>query len=263
VDQNGLLQTVNGSTTDQTVNSIGSLVAAAGAAFTFAAGIAAAVPADMHVAAFVAQKPAPAYSYHATIDPSGLAEGASLTSQSSTVTVPESGLPGMIPLASNSVSVIQNQFKITITRKDAVAINPQTAELTGKNGVIDGIVVRLPIRYEVQVVSVFEGDANYNGSDDRTSAQQVILLPDDTQNYVLPIDRTPLVSNSTQVTLAGGMLQSYNISRPSLVAGIVGIPKTILGALAPVPMNIYQTQDSYYKAKDDAAKASSDTKAIQ
>jgi hypothetical protein len=70
------------------------------------------------------------------------------------------------------------------------------------------------------------------------------------------------VKNSTQVTLANGSVQTLHITRPSVVAGVVGIPKTLLGALAPVPLQVIQTQDAYYKTKDDATKAAIDLKTL-
>ena len=47
------------------------------------------------------------------------------------------------------------------------------------------------------------------------------------------LDRSPFVKNGTQITLVDGVVQT--ITRPSIILGIVGVPKTILEALVPLP----------------------------
>ena len=49
------------------------------------------------------------------------------------------------------------------------------------------------------------------------------------------LDRSPFVKNGTQITLVDGVVQKVTITRPSIILGIVGVPKTILEALVPLP----------------------------
>jgi hypothetical protein len=71
------------------------------------------------------------------------------------------------------------------------------------------------------------------------------------------------VSDETNVTLKDGMIQSIQQSRPSMVAGVVGIPKTILGALVPIPLQIRQSQSNNLQAIDNSLKAKVDIQKLQ
>jgi hypothetical protein len=159
--------------------------------------------------------------------------------------------------------IIQTKFEIKIKCVDMQHTNSPTPAqaaleraIQGMDGCIPGIVVRTPVRYQVTIKRA----AGYTVDDNEMAAETSLLLPDDEHDYILPIDRIPLVANSTQVTLAAGTIQNLHLTRPSIVAGIVGIPKTIVGALVPIPINVSQTQDNYYKTRDDAVKAASDTR---
>jgi len=93
------------------------------------------------------------------------------------------------------------------------------------------------------------------------SPPQTVMLPDQKHDYCLTLARTPLVTTTTKISLANGIPQSQQQVRPSIVMGIVGIPKTLLGALAPIPlqvrtdqMNLVTTQDKILTAQQDINK---------
>jgi hypothetical protein len=90
---------------------------------------------------------------------------------------------------------------------------------------VDGIVVRAPAPYKVTLAQ----PGSSNPPDD-----QMVFLPDPTRIYYLPLDRTPFVKNETKIALVNGVVQSVTTSRPSIILGIVGVPKTILTALVPL-----------------------------
>jgi hypothetical protein len=65
--------------------------------------------------------------------------------------------------------------------------------------------------------------------------QQTFTLADVNHTRVVDIARTPLVQDTTSLTLANGMVQSRQYTRPSIVMGILGVPKTLLTAIVPLP----------------------------
>ena len=101
-------------------------------------------------------------------------------------------------------------------------------DLNGKNNigkqVVDGIIVRAPAPYRIKVT---QDGPNLSG-------EQTVFLPDPTRIYYLPLDRTPFVKNETKIALVNGVVQSVSVTRPSIILGIVGVPKTILEALLPL-----------------------------
>jgi hypothetical protein len=79
---------------------------------------------------------------------------------------------------------------------------------------------------------------------DFTAPSQMVMLPDIKHDYYFTVVRAPLVTNNTKVALTNGMIQSLEEIRPSILLGVVGIPKTILGALVPIPLQIQQSQQN-------------------
>lgn len=84
-----------------------------------------------------------------------------------------------------------------------------------------------------------------------------IILPDAEREYVLSTPRVPFVSETTKVTLVNGMVQSMQEIRPSVILGVLGIPKTLIGAIVPIPLQIEQSQQNILesRAKSLAAEA--------
>ena len=93
----------------------------------------------------------------------------------------------------------------------------------------DGIVVRAPAPYRITMTQL---DTKTNTE---RVAEQLVFLPDTQRDYLLPLDRSPFVKNDTQITLVKGVVQKVTVSRPSIILGILGVPKTILDALVPLP----------------------------
>jgi hypothetical protein len=85
--------------------------------------------------------------------------------------------------------------------------------------------VRAPAPYHITIKDVKSG----------LVGEQLIFLPDSRRDYFLPLDRSPFVKNDTQITLVDGIVQKVAVTRPSIILGIVGVPKTILEALVPLP----------------------------
>ena len=123
---------------------------------------------------------------------------------------------------------VTKTYCITVRRKDTH--DPLEKQKTLPIGrVTDGIVVRAPAPYRTTITEL---DTETNT--ERT-AEQLFFLPDIQRNYYLPLDRSPFVKNDTQITLVKGVVQKVGVARPSIILGIVGVPKTILDALVPLP----------------------------
>jgi len=105
------------------------------------------------------------------------------------------------------------------------------------NNILDGIVVRTPIPHEITVTGTFYKEGRAFPPQTTT---QVVFLPDDENDYFLPLPRIPLVTTSTKVSLVNGMVQTLQRSRPSIVNAIASVPKNILSALIPIPLSINQ-----------------------
>ena len=246
VDPNGLLQTVNISTTDKTVSSIAGLAAVAGNAFTFGVGLA---PAGLKEGKKRIKKegkeapPLPS-SFHGDFDPDEI----------------NPIIPKLQPPAIDVSAVFTLKFTslgTTPTQRtdistDAYPLRGLVEASSEKNISIHGIVLRTPVPYKI--------DITVNNT---VTQSAVLMLPDVNQNYVLPINRRCLVQDKTNITLKDGMIQSIQQVRPSMVAGVVGIPKTILEALAPIPLQIRQSQTSNLQAIDSSLKLKSDIKKSQ
>lgn len=116
-------------------------------------------------------------------------------------------------------------FTLQVDREDSHdPVREGTLPRTG-HGSVDGIVVRAPAPYQVTLKNEKTGMVG----------EQTVFLPDPDRVYWLPLDRTPFVKNETKIALINGVVQSFTTTRPSIILGIVGIPKTILGALVPLP----------------------------
>lgn len=226
VDGSGLLQTANATSTDQTVNGIASLVSAAASALTFSAGLGPSsggggiqnvdkTAAEMKRKAFFSN-------FQIVLDPTKPSDIAYVQS-----TDPETNrLLGVFRAVLSSPSEFSRA----------------TTDVTDAS--FDGILVRRLIPYTLNVsafVRYYTNDIVDAGGSFETPTQ-TILLPDTTRNYVVPLPRTPLVANSTKIALQNGAIQQQQMTRPSIFMGVVGIPKTILGALAPIPLQIKNDQ---------------------
>lgn len=269
VDQNGLLQTVNVMTTDKTVASIADLVAAIGNVFTFGAGLGPSIMTKKKIETEAQLQ----CSYHGDFDLNKNRDEIKLQTppMSKKVMIDKRDSAGKLVKDENGKPIQEPQdipvqystkFKLEFkylgtpptdkeTPQDAYPIRGIVEE-SPEILAIHGIVVRTPVPYEFNVTV-----------DNNTTQSTFIMLPDVKQTYILPINRRYLVQDKTNVTLKDGMIQSIQQVRPSMVAGIVGIPKSILSALVPIPLQIRQSQTSNLQAIDSSLKLKKEIKELQ
>ncbi|MFI5330220.1 MAG: hypothetical protein ACHQ2F_04180 [Desulfobaccales bacterium] len=289
VDSNGLLQTVNTTTTDKTVSSLADLVAAAGSALTFGAALA--PEGALMIAPKIAPpeggppppptlSPLPVYSFHGDFepDPTGI-RFFRKDSNDKKDRIPTLYSPPVKAADATTAVSVKADFTLTITplikKEDIQSVDAprdtpidRIIEIDSKIENVHGIVVRLPVPYQIDVtVQLSENPKSnekpkYEPSPLMTQSK-IIMLPDKANNYVLPISRRYLVSDQTNVTLKDGMIQGIQQSRPSMVAGVVGIPKTILGALLPIPTGIRSTQSTNLQYIDNSIKTKAEIKKLQ
>ena len=231
----GLLKTVTGTSEDKTAAIVAEGLAVAAKAMTF--GAAGAVPAAGSKRITATPKWTPCGkpvlftgSFHYRINHLPEDEGQQ-TCETLTVRSPSSTstsisttsvVPTPTPTPTPTATPITRSYNIVV-RRESKADSRSTKQL---NNVTEGIVVRAPAPYRV-IITV---DNNPN-----LQAEQLVFLPDTQRDYYLPLDRSPFVKNDTQITLVDGVVQKYTVGRPSIILGIVGVPKTILDALVPLP----------------------------
>ena len=248
----GLLTGINALTTDQSINSVGNLVAAAGTALTFGASLG---PVSSYGARGNNNEEfkeirdnAYTSSFQISIEPDQTVPPIYLVSpdeSSPKLSQDTNGAP--VKAENNKVTPLYAKFEITLTR--IITEPPQTASEMGSNVTkLDGIVVRMPVPFTLEIKGTFYKPQDSYNTPRYADSKFTVLLPDEQHNYFLPISRRPLVMTGTKVVLNNGMIESYQQIKPSIVAGIVGIPKTILNALVPIPLEIRQSQANNVEA---------------
>lgn len=90
---------------------------------------------------------------------------------------------------------------------------------------IDGVAFRPTVACKVRIIA-------QNGGELETAT---ILLPDIDRTYAIATPRGPFVKNVTNIGFSDGILTSLDQTRPSPIYGFIGIPKTILKAIVPIP----------------------------
>ena len=199
IDQNGLLQTLNTSTTGRGVSVIADVIGAVGNVFTFGAGVTPtslkALPKGIPAAPSII----PVHCvFHKEYDPFSTEKKQSISLVS--------------PPLGDGQPQDQPTFKVTIeplvTNKIPTASSDKTE---------NGIIVRLPIPIKITI-------ARESTSEQYSST---LLLPDVRQEFIFPVNRRHLVTDQTKITLKDGMIQTVQQIRPSMVAGVIGIPKSI------------------------------------
>jgi hypothetical protein len=229
----GLLKTVAGTSEDKTAAIVAEGLAVAAKAMTF--GAAGGGPGAM----FRSTKGAPTWtpcgepvplvgSFRYRIDNLPGDEGQetcetlAVQSPTSTSTSTSAASVSPTPSPTPTATTITRLYNILVRRESKRDLRP-TKQL---DKVTEGIVVRAPAPYHVTMT--VNNKPNLIG-------EQLVFLPDIQRDYYLPLDRSPFVKNDTQITLVDGVVQKYTVARPSIILGIVGVPKTILEALIPLP----------------------------
>jgi hypothetical protein len=244
----GFLQTVNATTTDQTVNAIGSLISAAASAMTFGAGLA----------------PIPEYTIkEANTEYESITNNALFSSFQAIMDPNDSrNASGRCDVISGDGSFYA-RFTLSCTPP---AIAPIADYQAPKEGLgltnYDGIVTRRLIPYAVNVEAVvYSKDGAHRAK--ASFADQIVMLPDANRVYYVEVSRTPLVSNNTKITLSNGTIASQQRVRPSIVMGIVGVPQSLLKALAPIPLQIRTDQYNLISTQDKTLAAEADIKKLE
>ena len=96
-----------------------------------------------------------------------------------------------------------------------------------------------------------------DSTDDSVAAvreSKLVHLPDKAHPLVLDYTRVPFVKKVTNVTFVDGTLRDYSRKLPSPVFGFLGIPKALLGAIAPLPLQLKQTQITNLRADETLRK---------
>ena len=255
----GLLEAAEATSADQTINIIGSIAAAVGEAFTFSAELSPVAKRGEHTEEEFEAVTNRAYKsmFQALVDPA-------TPKQTVFVVAPETVLGQQL----------YARYQISLER---VGPEPPADNVRASaRSKFNGIVVRLAVPYKLKIEATFfrvaaPGEERFRGGSEGKSsasgpekgeaasaghpaggghfdsideaAEYIVLLPDEEHNYVLPLARIPLMTTTTKVALANGMIQSLDRSRPSVVGAIAAAPKTILSALLPLPIQFNQTQN--------------------
>ena len=132
--------------------------------------------------------------------------------------------PAPPPTATPSPTPVKKTYNIIVYREDKHGPR-ETQNPVRIRGQSDGIVVRAPAPYHVAITV---------NDKPNLMAEQLLFLPDTQRDYYLPLDRSPFIKNDTQIALVKGVVQKVTVVRPSIILGIVGVPKTILEALVPL-----------------------------
>ncbi|MGA9754335.1 MAG: hypothetical protein WBV23_04250 [Desulfobaccales bacterium] len=279
VDQNGLLQTMNISTADKTVSSITDLATAVGNIFAFGAGLMPMGP----VAMMKGKAEEPPFkdilcSFHGEYDPFKPIEKTIPTLTSPVFQLYEKPVQKweqvsatfdikIEPLGDLPLTAIPDQNEIEKIRKMVPSADESEYEEMRKvakdsSQAIHGIVVRTPVPCKISITK-HEHVITYTDKKDLDRSEThtcTLMLPDVRRDYILPMNRRYLVTDQTKIALKDGMIQSIQQVRPSMVAGVVGIPKTILCALVPIPLQIRNTQSQSLQAIDTSIKTKADIK---
>lgn len=73
-----------------------------------------------------------------------------------------------------------------------------------------------------------------------TRVQGTAILPSEKELLLLKLGRTPFVKRTNNIGFADGILSKYEGVRPSPVVGFLQIPKSIVTAIVPLPLELKQ-----------------------
>jgi len=128
------------------------------------------------------------------------------------------------PFNRNKRSATAAGFTISVNAPPEMERASTQDEASVHEGRYPGIMTRLTMPFTVTVAPT--------GDD---AVKTTVLIPDRRQRYLLTVPRGLLVTTETTVDFVNGSMVSRNMKRPSVAYGILGIPKTILSALVPIP----------------------------
>lgn len=73
-------------------------------------------------------------------------------------------------------------------------------------------------------------------------AGATVMIPDNKKKLLLRLGRTPFIKRTDNLVFVDGVLTKFEGTRPSPIVGVLQIPKNILTAIVPLPLEIRQTQ---------------------
>jgi hypothetical protein len=237
---NGLLEEVDATSSDQTINAVASLAGAVAAGFTFSAELGP-----------TAKRGARGPGEFETIRTNAY-------KSSFQVLVDRDEPKHTVYLVAPETVLDERLYaKYDISLEPVLSEPSAPSDSSSGRTNFNGIVVRIAVPYRLTIDGTFykvpvelgpehkgesRGTEHDPGSPQYARLSRIVLLPDQDHNYFLPLARIPLVTASTTVKLANGMVQELELSRPSMVGAVAGVPKTIVSALVPIPIAINQSQ---------------------
>lgn len=233
VNSSGLLESVTATTEDKSAASLGDVAASVGGVLTFGASLGAGAGLRPFIQPPLAPEPSLPTSFHLAFDTSAQREFRA----EAVVADFENRVKAKFVVQIQPLSVPANQ-------------NPTTANSVADSA--NGVFVKLFRPYSVAIETTIDPDGSSLRLD---TPNQILVVPDPFETHVVPLKRRPLVKNDTKLTLTNGALQKFDVTRPSIVAGILGVPKTIIGQIAPIPLNIQQTQANTIQAINNGQAA--------
>jgi len=250
----GLLASVTATSTDQTVNALGTILSSTGSFASFATSLESALGLKSRNNSEYAAVTREAFTsqFNVTLTPAIPHAIAYVVSPAADLTRPTAPSPpaaevkttgttaGPAPEAKPPSPPKLLYAKFEMTLEPVNTENSAAPAAAPDNSTVGGIVIRIPVPYILRIaVSYYRQD---DPNPRMLKSEETVILPDQDHNYFLPLDRIPLVTSSTKVVLVNGMVQSLQRSRPSTLAAFVGVPKTLLGDLIPMPIAVHQSQ---------------------
>lgn len=141
-------------------------------------------------------------------------------------------------------------FKLEVIKQNVDGVQLSPPKWNPKNTAINGIVFRPTTPWRVNVTSAINGDLMVT----EIRESKLLLLPDKEHPLVFDYSRAPFVKKVTNVTFADGVPQDHTRNLPSQALGFLGIPKAILDALVPLPLQLKQTQINNLQADQNLRK---------
>ena len=134
-------------------------------------------------------------------------------------------------------------LRVTEQEVQGVPLRPPSWSANARDVLAHGVVFRPLKPWRVILDS----------SDDSIAAlreSRLVHLPDKEHPLLLDYRRVPFVKKGTSALFVDGTLRAYSRKVPSPVLGFLGIPKAVIGAVAPLPLELKQTQITNLRAAE-------------
>jgi hypothetical protein len=125
-------------------------------------------------------------------------------------------------------------FTVTVEEMKQPDLELRSIWTRSNRNLAHGILFRAVEPYRVTVTSTKLPGASELASNVDTS--QLVFLPDRHHTFVLDYSRMPFVAKVTNIGFVDGVPEDFSQTLPSSVLGFVGIPKAIVDALLPNPL---------------------------